>query len=251
MKTMKQQKNPMVLIWKDLNKLSNAAAYFFVWECNRSIAKNGKFTVAFSGGNTPKKLYELLASPAFSRNISWKNVFIFWSDERFVPHNDAESNYNMAKENLLQHISIPEENIYPIPTNGTTKKCARQYEKTMRKFFKPGEPRFDFLLLGIGNDGHTASLFPGTDILKEKKQWIKESIQPGTNAPRISFTLPLIRQAKQIVFLVSGAEKADIISRIFSKNQTKKLLPVQMIPPIKGNITWMLDEKAGLNLPGV
>ena len=160
-----------ITIWKDTEALSIAAAHFFVAECHRCIAKKGKFVVALSGGSTPKRLYQLLASPEFNRNIPWEKVFLFWSDERFVLHTDADSNYRMVKESLLDHISIPEKNIFAIPINETAKESAKEYEASINQFYKSKKIVFDWLLLGMGDDGHTASLFPGTTILKEKKKY--------------------------------------------------------------------------------
>ena len=239
-----KQKSRMVLVWNDVDALSMAAAYFFVMECNRCIQKNGKFVVALSGGNTPKKLYELLASPAFARNIPWRSVFLFWSDERFVPRTEAESNYRMAKESLLCEIDIPAKNVFPVPVDGSPEKAAHKYEATIRNFFKGLSPAFDLLLLGVGGEGHTASLFPGSELLNERKRLIKEVWVPQKQTHRITFTLPILNKARQVLFLVSGKEKAAIISTVLAKKPTKNLLPVQMVKPLNGNIMWMLDEEA-------
>ena len=236
--------NTGITIWKDAEALSFAAAHFFVAECHRCIAKKGKFVVALSGGNTPKRFYQILASHDFSRNIPWEKVFLFWSDERFVAHTDKESNYRMVKENLLDHIPIPEKNIFPVPVNDTAKKSASGYEKTIGHFFKNKKNVFDWLLLGIGDDGHTASLFPGTDILKEKKILVKEVWVEQKKSWRISFTLPLINKAAQVIFLVAGKDKAAVIADILNHKKIKPALPAQLIKPVKGTIYWMLDEEA-------
>ena len=238
------QKDRIVLIWKDLDTLSVASAHFFVTECNRCIHENGRFVVALSGGSTPKKLYELLASPVFTRNIPWRRVFLFWSDERFVPHSNAESNYRMVKESLLERIDIPAKNVFPVPVNGPPEKAALQYETRIQNFFKGSSPTFDFLLLGVGGEGHTASLFPGSELLNERRRWVKEVWVPQKQTHRITFTLPIINKARQILFLVSGREKATVISKVLSKKVTRDLLPVQKVKPAKGNTMWMLDEEA-------
>jgi 6-phosphogluconolactonase len=237
-------KSTGITIWKDTEALSIAAAHFFVADCHRCIAKKGKFIVALSGGNTPKRLYQLLASPEFSRNIPWDKVFLFWSDERFVPHTDADSNYHMVKENLLAHISIPEKNIFLIPVDGTPKDCAKEYEKSITQFFKNKKVVFDWLLLGLGDDGHTASLFPGTAILKEKKRLIKEVWVEEKQTWRISFTLPLINRAAQIIFLIAGKEKAAVVVDVINHKKIKPTYPSQLVKPEKGTIYWMLDEEA-------
>ncbi len=244
-------------IWKDHEAMSLAAAHFFVAACRQAISKQGKFTIALSGGSTPKRLYQLLATPEFSRNIPWNKVFLFWSDERFVPYTDADSNYRMVKENLLDHISIPEKNIFPVPVNYTAKKSAMAYEKKIDQFFKHKKIVFDWLLLGIGDDGHTASLFPGTAILKEKKRIVLEVWVEQKQTWRISFTLPLINKATQVVFLVSGKDKASVVADILNNKKLKPALPAQLVKPGKarhkdkagqGNISWILDEEAGAKI---
>jgi 6-phosphogluconolactonase len=239
--------NKTILTWKDADELSQAAALFFVAECHRCIAQKGSFVVALSGGSTPKKLFQLLAASGISRNILWKQVFLFWSDERFVPLTDADSNYRMAKENLLDHISIPKKNVFATPVKGSPEDCARQYEDSLRRFFNGKKPVFDWLLLGAGPDGHTASLFPGTDILDEKKRLVKEVWVEAKSTWRISFTYPLINKAENVVFLVSGAEKAPVIKEVMKKTASKNPLPVQGVQPTAGQVWWMLDEAAAGN----
>jgi 6-phosphogluconolactonase len=226
-----------MLHYNSYESLSNAAAHYFAIACQRSIAAQGKFTVALSGGNTPKRFYELLATPEFSQNINWKKVFIFFSDERYVPHADAESNFNMASKALLDHIPIPHKNIFAIPVSSIPVKDAAAYETAVKKITGTDKFSFDLILLGMGTDGHTASLFPGTDILLEKKRLVKEVFVKEKNIYRISFALPLINRAKQILILVSGKEKAAALKKVISKRKTKNPLPVQLL---KGDIIWMV-----------
>lgn len=237
-----------ITVWKDAEALSIAAAQYFVAAYHRCTAKKGKFIVALSGGSTPKRLYQLLATPAFSRNIAWENVFLFWSDERLVPHTDADSNYRMVKENLLDHISIPEKNVFAIPVHGKAKDCAKEYEASINHFFKNKKVVYDWLLLGLGNDGHTASLFPGTAILKEKKRLIKEVWVEEKQIWRISFTFPLINNAAQIIFLIAGKEKAGVVASVINRTKIKPALPSQLVEPEKGTIYWMLDEEAAAKI---
>lgn len=234
----------VVLQWKDAETLSIAAAHLFVETCNRCIASKGKFVVALSGGNTPKRLYQLLATPELSKNIPWDKVFLFWGDERFVPQTDADSNYRMIKENLLDYVIIPPKNIFPVPTVGKAKSCAKKYEQTIHSFFGKKKIVFDCVLLGIGNDGHTASLFPGTDILKEKKKLVKEVWVKEKQTWRISFTLSLINNSKQVVFLVAGKDKAEVVAKILSDNKEKPVLPSQLVKSKKGIVYWMVDDEA-------
>ncbi len=228
-----------MLYYTSYESLSIAAAHFFTTACQQSIAAHDKFTVALSGGNTPKRFYELLATAEFSKNINWKKVFIFFSDERYVLHSDTESNFNMASASLLNHIPIPSKNIFAIPTSSSPEKDAVKYEADIKKLFGSNTPVFDLILLGMGEDGHTASLFPGNKILEEKKRLVKEVYLPEKGIYRISFTFPLINQAKQILFLVSGKEKEPVLKKILSKRKIKKPLPVQLI---KGNILWMVNH---------
>lgn len=233
-----------ILTWKNADELSQAAAYFFVAECRRCIARKGRFVVALSGGSTPKKLFELLALPNISRNIPWKQVFLFWSDERFVPLTDAESNFHMAKEALLSHIAIPKKNVFATPVKGSPQQCSLQYEKSLRSFFEGKKQVFDWLMLGAGPDGHTASLFPGTEILGEKKRLIKEVWVEAKQTWRISFTYPLINKAANVIFLVSGNEKAPVMKEVLKKGIAKNALPVQLVQPATGQVWWMADEAA-------
>ncbi len=226
-----------MLHYNSYESLNIAAAHFFTMTCSRSIAEHDQFTVALSGGNTPKGLYKLLATPEFSKNINWKKVFIFFSDERYVPHSDKESNFKMASAALLDHIPIPCKNIFAIPVSSTPAKDALTYETFVKKITRGQKFSFDLVLLGLGADGHTASLFPGNEILLEKKRLVKEVFIKEKNIYRISFTLPLINRAKQILLLVNGEEKKPILEKVSANRKTKNPLPVQLL---KGYITWMV-----------
>jgi len=228
--------------------LFKAAADQILTLCESCIAEKGKFTIALSGGNTPRKLYELLAQNPYVKKIDWKNVFVFWSDERCVPASDDENNSHMAAIALLNNVPIPKENIFPVPVNFEPSKAAARYEQMIKSFFKNTEPRFDLVLLGLGEDGHTASLFPGTDILSEKKALVKQVYVNEKKVFRISFTIPLINNAKQVMFLVTGKEKSTVIEKLFVKPPKKNTLPAQFIKPLKGNLHWMLDKAAATSL---
>jgi 6-phosphogluconolactonase len=228
-------------VWRDHEAMSFAAAYFFVAACHHAISQKGKFSVALSGGTTPKRFYEILAFSEFSKNIPWKKVFLFWSDERFVAHTSPESNYNMVKKSLLNKIGIPPKNIFPVMVNGDPGQSARQYEAAIKKFFNNKQPVFDWILLGTGEDGHTASLFPHTPVLIENKRLIKQVWLENQQSWRITFTYPLINKAKQIIFLVSGKEKAPVVRSVFSK-PVKRIYPVQYINAERS--LWMIDKPA-------
>lgn len=243
MSRVKEKSSMIKLVWKDSEALNLAAAYYFTKRCNESIATKGFFSVALSGGSTPKQLYEILSTPEFSRNIDWKKVLIFWGDERFVPHNHDDSNYKMVKEALLDKIKIPKKNIFAVPVNGWPQDCAVAYEQTIKATLGRNVA-FDLILLGMGDDGHTASLFPGTQILDEHKQLVKEVWVDSKQTWRISFTYSLINRGKEIMFLISGENKAPVLKKIFSNRKLKTPYPVQNINPQTGNIIWMLDEAA-------
>lgn len=228
-----------ITVWPDHEAASIAAAHHIVFCCKQAIAARGRFSIALSGGNTPARLFELLATPLFSNNMDWKNVFLFWSDERFVPHDHEDSNYRMAKIHLLDKVPVPAENIYPIPTDTAPKKDARKYEKSIRTFSGRKYVRFDCILLGMGNDGHTASLFPGTSILKEKKKLISEVWVEEKKTWRISFTLHLINNSRQTIFLVTGKDKADTLEKVLGKKQEPPL-PAQLV---RGNVGWFTDDQ--------
>lgn len=233
----------MKLVWKNAEALSLAAAHYFVLACNSAIEKKGTFSVALSGGSTPRRLYEILATPEFSSNIDWKKVLLFWGDERFVPHTHEDSNYKMTKEALLDKIKIPKKNIFGVPVKGWPQDCAAEYETAIKNALGKNIA-IDLTLLGMGDDGHTASLFPGTQILEENKKLVKEVWVESKETWRISFTYPLINRSKEIMFLIAGENKAPVIKQIFSNRKLKTPYPVQAVQPKKGNIIWMLDEAA-------
>lgn len=232
-------------IFEDAEQLCNAAAEYIVNLSNKCIGKKGRFTIALSGGNTPLKLYALLAKAKYAKSLDWKNIFIFWGDERCVPFSDKNNNSHMAMLTLLNNVPLPAENIFPIPVNFKPAIAASSYESTLLTFFKERIPVFDLILLGIGDNGHTASLFPFTDILHEDKKLVKEVYVEEVNMFRISFTVPLINNAANILFLVTGKEKSEIIKTVFSATKNPEKYPVQFI---QGKTIWYLDKAAASQL---
>ncbi len=209
--------------------LAKAAAAYFMKLANENIEKKGKFTVALSGGNTPMSLYKLLASPTFSHLIDWKKVFIFWGDERCVPLDSHDNNAFNAKNVLLSKIKIPAKNIFAIPVDETPVNAAIYYEAIIKIFFKTDKPIFDLILLGMGDDGHTASLFPYTSILKEKNKLVKEVFLADKNVWRVSLTAPIINQVKHKLFLIAGKNKAPMVDIILNGEKNTEKYPAQMI----------------------
>jgi 6-phosphogluconolactonase len=229
------------LTFPNAQKLAEAAANFIANESNEIITKKDYFTIALSGGKTPELLYHILAQSPYKESIQWKKIIVCFGDERFVPASSEESNYKMASLALLQKVSLPKKNILKVKTARTNPAAsAVAYEKEIRKYVSVKKP-FDLILLGIGEDGHTASLFPGSKLLTEKKKWIKEIFVPEKKMHRISFTLPCINNAKNVMFLVSGKNKRSVIKKIFAEKRSK--LPAAMVKP-SGKLIWLMDTAA-------
>jgi 6-phosphogluconolactonase len=239
----------MIRTYDDLDRLSNATAEFICEAAKRNITAKGKFTLVLSGGETPKETYFLLASRTFRDRIDWNKVFIFFGDERYVPHDNVNSNYHMADETLLVDIPIPDENVFAVPTDSTPGNDALIYEAQLKKIFPAQFPLFDLNLLGLGENGHTASLFPNTDILNEKTRWVKDVFVKEVNMERISLTIPAINSSKQIIFLVSGESKADVVNDVLNGIKNPEQLPAQFIQPVNGELFWFLDKAAAEKLP--
>ena len=241
-----------VQILPDLEALSRKAAEIFVGLSEQYIARKGRFAVAVSGGSTPIRLYSLLGSEDYRERIDWRYVHFFWADERFVPHDHTESNYRLLRENLLGRIPIPSENVHPMGTDESSiSTSVRTYENELKQFFKLSEnklPEFDLILLGMGEDGHTASLFPETEVLKEKDRLVASVRDQKHNYPRITLTLPVINKAENIAFLISGKNKASVVKKVIQDEDA--CLPASLVEQEKGNLFFLLDEDAGMFLVG-
>jgi len=229
--------------------LFQAAAEEFIRVGEKAITACNRFTVALSGGSTPKTLYSLLA--AEHANSDWGHTYLFFGDERHVPPDHTESNYRMVNESLLSKIQIPGQNIFRVKAeNPDAQAAAADYETQLRTFFvlKPGEfPRFDLILLGLGPDGHTASLFPGSEGLKEQSQLVIANWVEKFKTYRISLTFPVLNNAAEVMFLASGADKANIVHQIL-EGKNDPPYPAQQAQPDDGRLIWMLDEAAAAKL---
>lgn len=229
-----------------MEELNNFAAEKFVEMANEAIEKRGKFAVALAGGSTPKSLYKLLSSEKFKAIIDWSKFFFFFGDERDVALDDNESNFRMAHENLFAPLEIHVNNIFPWLTGSETPEITAEiYQGEIKRFFNLGEnefPRFDLILLGMGNDGHTASLFPFTKALHEKNKIAVENYVEKLNATRLTLTFPTINNARNIIFLVSGEEKAETLREILEGEFQAEKFPSQNVKPENGNLFWLLDE---------
>jgi 6-phosphogluconolactonase len=231
--------------------LFQAAGEEVIGVATAAVAQRGRFTIALSGGSTPKNLFTLIAANA-STSLPWEKIFFFWGDERHVPPTDAENNYRMAEETLLSKVPVPPANIFRIPTeNKDASAVALAYEQTLQKFFAlaPGEfPRFDLILLGMGPDGHTASLFPETAALQEKSRLVVANWVEKLNASRITLTLPVLNAARRVAFLVSGADKATVLHEVLEGKAPGEKYPSKLVQPSDGKLIWFVDRAAGSEL---
>lgn len=234
----------MIWIYADLESLSHAAAGIFVQQARQAIQIHGRFSVALSGGHTPQHTYELLAQPPFRDRVAWEHVHIFWGDERCVPPDDARSNERMTRQAWLDHVSIPEAQIHPIRCADSPGQSARQYEALLREFFKGQAPSFDLVFLGLGEDGHTASLFPETPVLQEQEDWVGEVYMAEQDLHRVTLTTPIINQAAMVAFLVAGTAKAGILRAVLEGPSGDRRLPAQLIRPTHGELHWLVDQEA-------
>jgi 6-phosphogluconolactonase len=230
----------IVEVLPDLPSLINRSQNIVVSLIQEAIAKTDRCTIALAGGSTPKPLYEKLAQ----QNLPWEKLHIFWSDERYVPADHPDSNQNMARTVWLDHVPIPAANIHPMPTNGNDPASdAQLHEADLRQFFgmASGFPQFDVILLGMGDDAHTASLFPHTPALKVNDRLVTVGSKDGQ--PRLTFTVPLINQANYVIFLVAGASKKEALDQVFASDADAFAYPSRLIQP-QGELWWLLDEAA-------
>jgi 6-phosphogluconolactonase len=215
------------------------------WLCARAQASDRDFAVCLSGGSTPRRLYERLASPDLASQFPWRRVHWFWGDERFVPHEDPDSNYRMARDALLSQVPVPGTNIHAIPTAGLSpEQAAAAYETALKRFYgadtlAPDRPLFDVTLLGIGDNGHTASLFPGQPALQEARRWAV-AVVGATAEPRITLTYPALDSSRDVAFLATGEGKRDVVARARAGDRT---IPAAMVRPV-GRLHWFMDRAA-------
>lgn len=235
-----------VATYPDSETLSHAAADYVVRIARESIATHGRFTLALSGGSTPKKLYSLLSKEPYRNQIDWALLEIFWSDERCVPPDNAESNYRMAQEALLSHVPISAQQIHRMPADQLDRNAASQeYTREMQRVFGTSAlPHFDLLQLGMGPEGHTASLFPHQPSLHEEQRQVMHVSVPKPPPDRLTFTPPLLNAAVHVLFLVTGAEKAEAVQAVLEGPYQPDEYPAQLVRPSDGEVTWMLDSTA-------
>ena len=237
----------MIKVFKNPKSLLPALAEFIAAQAQQAIDRDGRFNFVLSGGSSPKKLYDLLASKSYRHKINWQKVYFFFGDERYVPHDHVDSNFLMAKTSLFDPLKISMNHVFAIDTKLPPAESAQAYEKAIREHFK-GPCRFDLVLLGLGDNSHTASLFPHTTVLKEQHALVKETFVEEVKMYRITLTAPLINGAHSIAFLVFGASKATAVHHIMEGASNIDEYPAQLIRPERGGLHWFLDEAAAAQI---
>lgn len=236
-------------IFKNADELINALAEKISEVSKEAIQACGQFNFVLSGGSSPKKLYQLLASEKFKNNIDWDKVYFFFGDERFVPENDSQRNSLMVKQVLFEPLKIKESHIYKVDTTGSPKESAQKYWNSISKHFNGKEVEFDFNLLGLGDNSHTASLFPNTSVLEETEATIKSVFVKEVDQYRITMTAPLINQSKHIAFLVFGIGKAEAVFHILEdESGSASEFPARLIKSDQNKVGWFIDSAAASQL---
>jgi 6-phosphogluconolactonase len=232
-------------IYKDPAELAVKAARHFARLADQYVLGNGRFTVALAGGSTPKAMYSLLAEEPFLDTLPWKSVFFFFGDERTVPADHPDSNFRMASEALLSKVPVPASNVFRIVgEDADAHASAARYAEQLESFFAAGAPRLDLVLLGLGTDGHTASLFPNSTALKSSEEYVVANFVEKFQRYRITLTAKTINLARNVTFLVSGYDKAEALHRVIEGPFNPDELPSQLIRPNDGGLLWMVDEAA-------
>ena len=236
-----------IIVCREIKELSRRAAEEFVSLARQAAGTVGRFAVALAGGSTPKNLYSLLATSEFQGQIPWPQIHLFWGDERCVPPDHPESNYHMADKTLLSKVPIPAENVYRMEGEEDPQVAALRYEETLKKFFQlsdNGLPRFDLILLGLGEDGHTASLFPGSDAIQERKRLVTALYVEKLKVYRLTLTLPVLNHSGNIFFLVAGKNKARVLRDVLQGGYGSESLPALRVKPQMGRVVWFADQAA-------
>ena len=243
------QSSTTVRVFSTAEEVADAAARQFAELARNAVTNHSRFSAALAGGNSPRRLYELLAGDQLRNRVDWRAVHLFFGDERCVPRDHADSNYHMAYESLISRVDIPASNIHPINGEGEPERNAALYETELREFFPSGSTSaFDLVLLGLGEDGHTASLFPDTSALAVTDKWVVANWVEKLASYRITLTPAAINGAAQVIFLVTGANKAAAVKAVLEGPLQPENLPAQLIKPEAGTLTWLLDSQAASRL---
>ena len=246
---------PEIRIVENPTELARAAANEFEGLAKNAVQSKGSFNVALSGGSTPKAMFDLLSGDRYINTIPWSKIHLFWGDERHVPPDDEDSNYRMTKEHLFSKIPIPPENIHRIEAESSNaESAAAKYERELKQHFNLSEteiPQFDLVFLGMGDDGHTASLFPGTDVVHESKYLVAAPWIEKFDSYRITLTPKVINNSDRVIFLVKGKEKADALVRVLEGEKDIDRYPAQIVEPTHGSVLWLCDREATSKLSSV
>jgi 6-phosphogluconolactonase len=270
-----------LIITKNIDELNWQVAEWMTGYVSEALKERERFTIVLSGGSTPKKLYQLLASNEFKEKIDWGKLHVFWGDERYVPFTDDRNNAKMAFDTLLNHVPVPKSQIHLMRTDISPGESANEYETLLEKYFPEASSfelrakgegpthgaqltthdsaltahssqlathSFDLVLLGLGDNAHTLSLFPDQEVIHETNRWVKSVFVKEVNMQRITLTAPVVNLSKRIAFLVSGIDKADAVSHVLLKEYNPDMFPAQVIKPLNGELLWFLDEAAAVNL---
>jgi len=233
-----------IRVCADPGSLAVAAAEHFVALAQEAVTARGVFCVALSGGSTPRAAYALLATEEYAVRVDWGRVQVFWGDERCVSPDHMGSNYRMAREVLLDHVSVPQQNVHRLRGESCPGDVAALYEVELRKVFRVGVPHFDLVMLGMGQDGHTASLFPGTEVLDEQRRWVVAHYVDSVQGWRVTLSPLVINAARNVTFIVSGTDKSDVMREVLEGPSQPYLLPARLVNPDEGHLLWLLDEEA-------
>lgn len=247
-----------ISVYPDAGRLAQATAEHFASLAGEAIAGQGRFAVALAGGSTPKAAYALLARDEFATRLDWARVHVFWGDERCVPPDHPDSNYRMAREALLDRVPLPAEHVHRMRGELEPAQAAADYEQALRVFFalpsrnQAAEPptSFDLILLGMGDDGHTVSLFPGTAAIREQTRWVIAHFVEKLETWRITLTPAAINAAANVTFVVSGSGKAERLRQVLTGSHRPDVLPAQIVDPDRGRLRWLVDEAAATSLEG-
>ncbi len=239
---------PRLHIYPNKTALVTATAEMIVTTISEAIRLRGKCAIALSGGSTPREVYAKLAQKSFHARIDWPRVHWFWGDERMVPPEHEESNYRMTRETLFAHVSVSAGNVHRIKGELTPRQAAQDYREALDAFFKEEEKVFDLILLGLGEDGHTASLFPETTALHETTQSVTEVFVPKLDKWRVTLTLPVLNQGRKVIFLVAGKSKAEIVAGVLGLPQPEMKWPASLVRPHSGELHWWLDAEAAMRV---
>ena len=257
---MLNRSDAQVRVYRDAGEVALKAARHFARLADQYVVGSGRFTVALSGGSTPRAMFSLLAQAPFADTVPWDSIHFFWGDERCVPPDHADSNYRMARETLLSRVPVPEGNVFRIPAEmADPERAAQEYAATLTRFFAQqvppsdtappgGLPRFDLIFLGMGPDGHTASLFPGTAALHVTDRAVVANYVEKFKAHRVTLTAPTINNARNVTFVVAGGDKAEALAEVLEGAYQPELYPSQLIHPRRGSLLWMVDEAAAARL---